>query len=159
MKKIITSLTFTSLLFLAIGCSSDDSSTPPPPPPPPEPTTQELLIGKWNIQEEGEIINGIKKAYEMDDCSAKDTYDFTKDFQYINEYHEKQQNQDCTTHNEQGTWLLKNEKSLLLTFSSQEIPTITETADVKIVLITATELQLEYKEEEDNNTYYLHLKK
>ncbi len=154
MRKIITALTFTSLLFLAIGCSSDDSSTPPPP----EPTTQELLIGKWNIQEEGEITSGIKKAYVMDECSAKDTYDFTKDFQYINEYHEKQQNQDCTTHIEDGTWVLKDEKSLLLTFTSTEIPTITETADVKIVLLTATELQLEYKEE-DNNTYYLHLKK
>lgn len=155
MRKIITALTFTSLLFLAIGCSSDDSSTPPPPP---EPTTQELLIGKWKVQEEGEIENGVKKAYELNECSVKDTYDFTKDFKYINDYYEKQQNQDCTTHVEEATWLLKDEKSLVLTFSSKEIPTLIETEDVKIVRLTATELQLEHIEK-DNITYYLHLKK
>ncbi|MBW3519798.1 lipocalin family protein [Flavobacterium sp. NKUCC04_CG] len=156
MRKIITALTFTGLLFLAIGCSSDDSSTLPPPPPP-EPTTQELLIGKWNIQEEGEVVNGVKKAFEMDACSTKDTYEFTKDLKYINEYHETTVNNDCSTQIDDATWVLKDDQSLLLTFIADVLPLTTITADLKITRLTTTELHLEHIE--DGETYYLLLKK
>ncbi len=156
MKKIITRLTITSLLFLSISCTSDDST--PTPPEPPKPTTTELLIGKWKIQEEGELVNGVKEVYEMDACSTKDTYEFTQNFKYINEYHETEVNKDCSAHIESAAWSLKDDTSLLLTYTSVEIPTLTETADVKIVRLTTTELQMEYKEEE-GIIYYLHLKK
>lgn len=85
-------------------------------------------------------------------------YAFTKDFKYINKYHEKKQNQDCTYHIEEATWILKDDKELLLTFTSEEIPTNTIRAGITIIRLSARELQMEYKQE-DNTIPYIHLKK
>ncbi len=152
MKKIITALTITGLLFLSISCSSDDNTPVPPVPPiPPVPTFTELLVGKWKVQESGEYIDGKMVPETIDDCEAKGSIEFLADFNFLDISFEEYPAGSCTSHTYKGTWSIQDD-NITSTYIFENDPPKEEDIDtMKIIKLTATELHVESKGEYTEN--------